>query len=84
MVKSHKIFKYAATVRDLRQFIKELPDDMPIGDIGHFGEVLFTEKDEFCVKVGYCTTDGNWRSAVVTEKQQVLCLRSSDPTSDPF
>lgn len=28
------------TIKDLKELVKDLPDDMPVGGSGHFGEYL--------------------------------------------
>lgn len=42
------------TVGQLKEFLKEVPDDTPVGVIGHYGEILFcSEYDPRITDIGY-------------------------------
>ena len=74
-----KSFKHL-TVGDLRNSIKDLPEDMLIGRCGHFGE--FVGVNDIQVTNAYITPDGNWRNKN-REFIQILEIETPDLGPDP-
>ena len=49
-------------VVDLKRILNNLPDDMPIGRVGYFGECILMEEDDISVRDCFITPNmGNWR-----------------------
>jgi len=60
-----KILASALTVRKLIELLKTIPQDAPVGCIGHFGEFYPMNKHNFYYSVKrecYVTPNNNWRS----------------------
>jgi hypothetical protein len=51
------------TVGDLKQILEEVPDDLPIAGVGHFGEIDTIDKSDISVQLGYPILKeyGGWR-----------------------
>jgi len=62
------------TIKELKEIIKELPDDMRVGGSGHFGEYLE------CWDVT-TTTVSKGRFADI--KEQILCVSIEDAGDEP-
>ena len=71
------------TVGQLRKLLEEYPDDLPIGVIGHFGEVLPVYKDCCSKENGYITPDAFWRNPN-REVIDILCIKTPDLGDDPY
>jgi hypothetical protein len=62
------------TVKDLKDKIKELPDDMKIGGSGHFGEYLE------CWGITVSTVAKRRFSA---DREEILCISIEDAGDEP-
>ncbi len=51
----------ALTVTELADILSRLPGNLPIGRIGHFGEIFFLTKRDFHPQTGYVTPNASWR-----------------------
>ena len=71
------------TVGQLRKLLEEYPDDLPIGVIGHFGEVLPVYKDCCSKENGYITPDAFWHNTT-REYIEILCIETPDLGEDPY
>jgi len=71
------------TVDQLRKLLEEYPDDLPIGVIGQFGEVLPIYKDCCTKQNGYITPDEFWRNPK-QEYLDILCIETPDIGEDPY
>lgn len=74
------------TIGDLKKIIQDLPEDMLVGRVGHFGEAHFMSKGDFGVKTAYFNQykDGrvckNWRGEHrMTERVDVEVFEVSSP-----
>lgn len=73
------------TVKDLKKILQDLPDDMLVGKIGHFGEFREMEKYDFAVsQAALIPKGGYWRDADFDHLTQVLSISTPDigPTPD--
>lgn len=61
------------TIMELKEMIKDLPDDMPVGSDGHFGELLE------CFEAGVISVYKN-RSQ---EKQEIFSIKIEDAGEYP-
>jgi hypothetical protein len=50
----------ALNVGDLKKFLEDLPDNMPIGVAGHYGELLLADKYDIRQSQAYLTPSGIW------------------------
>jgi len=54
---------HALTVGQLATVLKDLPDDLPIARLGHFGEIWFLTRYDINPQQGYVTPDTyDWRA----------------------
>lgn len=73
----------ALTVGDVIAALKELPEDMPIGSHGHFGEIELFRKSDLPDKFkGYVTASISWRDDN-REYIEAVQLPSYDHGPDP-
>ena len=61
-------------IKELKEIIKELPDDMEIGGSGHFGEFLE------CWDVVKTTVS---KSRLSGDKKEILCISIEDAGEEP-
>jgi hypothetical protein len=62
------------TIKDLKETIKDLPDDMLIGGSGHYGELLDC----------YGTSVTNvWKRLGKTEQETIFCVAIENPGPEP-
>jgi hypothetical protein len=83
-VKKAKIIKRlegAMTVGKLKGLLSKLPDDMPVGRVGHFGEFVDMSERGASVKTTYLT-DSGWRGEDRIDLT-VLDLETPDIGSEP-
>jgi hypothetical protein len=64
----------AYTVGKLKQLLENLPDDMEIGDSGHFGEFL----ECYDINVGFVFLSQN-----TTQKKRILSITIESPGEEP-
>ncbi len=81
--KLKKILSEALCISDLKEYIKDLPNDMPIGTVGHFGELLLCDKEDLTTRKGYLTADGMWRSDSLEENVKVFSIYFEDLGPEP-
>lgn len=62
------------TIKELKEKIKDLPDDMEVGGSGHFGEFLE------CWDITVTTTKKNLSS---NEHKKILCISIENPGEEP-
>jgi hypothetical protein len=71
--------KAAMTVGRLKEILSELPDDMFVGRVGHFGEFVDMSERGACVKVTYLDEPGSHDRVELT----VLELEAPDIGPEP-
>jgi len=71
------------TVKDLKKMLEKIPDDLPIGRAGHFGEFCEMDKYDFSVvKASKVPVRKGWRD-MDQEKIDVFQVISPDIGPDP-
>lgn len=67
------------TVGKLKEKIKDLPDDLPVGKIGHFGEALLCE--DYDIRVGHGYFDLTFCDDLIDIKMLVIEIpdRGTEP-----
>jgi len=73
----------ALSIRDLKEFIKDLSDEMLIGRSGHFGELNLCTKYDLTTEKGYITKDGYWKSKPIAEDIVVFSIQFEDIGPEP-
>jgi len=73
------------TIKDLKELIKELPDDLPIGSVGHFGEFLPMSKYDFTISKTNPNKKGQtgWRN-VIQDQISIFDINSPDKGESPY
>ena len=72
------------TVKELKEIIKDLPDDMAVGGSGHFGEYL----ECYSVEVKTVSTKWIWDgkgnpSSLDGKQEEILSIVIEDPGEEP-
>jgi len=71
-------------VGELVEYLNTLDPFMPVGKIGHFGEIKTMRQYDFKVKEGYpIPENGTWRQGKPNEKISILHINSPDIGPDP-
>lgn len=66
------------TIKDLKEIIKDLPDDMLVGGSGHFGEYLE------CYYVEVKTVYPKWSFDEKGKQEEILSIDIEDPGEEPL
>jgi len=72
----------ALKVGDLKKILNKLPDDMPIGRVGHFGEAWLIDPHDVYKTSGYLTPNWSWRNPNRTDVE-LLTFDMPDIGPDP-
>ena len=72
------------TIKDLKDLIKNLPDDLPVGTSGHFGEFHPMDKYDFdiCITRPIPKNKMSWRDAL-NDEIKILQINSPDIGPSP-
>jgi len=74
----NKIKKDYFTVGDLKKLLKDIPDDLPVGKSGHFGEFNPMDKYDFRVRTSNPVPIGkSWRNMIHID-MSILEINSPD------
>lgn len=73
------------TVGELKELLKELPEDMPVVTVGHFGESVKRDPYDFEVKRGPNTlVDYGWQRDGEEIEEAVFNVSNADIGEIPF
>ena len=69
--KNHKVLKRilsdSLTVGELKSYLEKLPQDLPVGVLGHFGEIHFCDKDCLDVRKGWVENPSKFYSKLAED-----------------
>lgn len=80
------------TVGKLKELLNSLPEDMPVGRVGHFGEIHFMTAGDLYTRKAYYNVDENgatvpsweaWRRGSKQVKIDVLDFNTPDIGEEP-
>jgi len=72
------------TIKDLKKILDKYPDDMPVGVVGHFGELWNLNQYNFSEREAYIVPEWkSWRTTPNRPMVKVLQIETPDIGPDP-